>query len=89
VADENDETLIPLYAFVAGDVLGLLVIVSVDETIAQLAERLAQLARLRVRAFAPRALLHEGRRLEERRTIAASGLRALDRVDLVPVGAAL
>jgi hypothetical protein len=76
--------LVPLYGFLAGDTLGLIVLVQDDETVRDLAERLQQAAAVRV---APRAGAHvylRGRRLDPDLTVAAAGIEALDRIDVVP-----
>jgi len=75
---------IPLYGFVAGDSLGVLVLVDDNDTIAELAHRLQQAAQVRV---APRRRVQvtvNGKPLERDATVKECGLVALDRVDLAP-----
>ena len=75
---------IPLYAFVRGDTLGLVVLAGDTESVNELAERLA-------RAAAPRVALdgkllrvvHRGKVLPGQLTLVEAGVAALDRVDLV------
>jgi hypothetical protein len=75
-------TTIPLYGFVAGDALGVLVLIDEDDTIAELAQRLQAAAQVRV-APRPEVRVHvRGRPLERTATVKQAGLVALDRVDL-------
>ena len=75
--------LVPLYGFVAGDTLGVLVLVQDHETVADLAERLQQAAAVRVAPRSRVSVFSRGTRLDLRATVAHAGLTALDRVDLV------
>lgn len=75
--------MIPLYGFVEGDTLGLLVLTDEKETIAQLAEKLQQGARVRVARRTRVKLLHAGRVLEPSVTVGEAGLEPLERIDLV------
>jgi hypothetical protein len=76
----------PLYGFVRGDTLGVLVLVRASDSVATLIETLEQAAAVRV-AARPRARLFAGEReLDRASTVAAAGLTALERVDLVPEG---
>ena len=77
------DELVPLYGFVEGDTLGLLVLVRSNDTIATLAASLQQAAEMRVAPFPHCAVLHRERRLEPALTVAAAGLTALDRIELV------
>jgi hypothetical protein len=80
----TEDKLIPLYGFVRGDTLGLLVLVRSSDSIRTLAESLAEAAEVRVARFARAAVLSGGRRLDPDSTVAAAGLAPLERVDLVP-----
>jgi hypothetical protein len=75
--------LVPLYGFVAGDTLGVLVLVHDHETVRDLADRLQQAAAVRVAPRSRYRVLVRGKRLELQATVAQAGLTALDRVDLV------
>jgi hypothetical protein len=77
--------LVPLYGFVRGDTLGLLVLVYEKDTIAQVAETLAQAAGVRVAPFDDRAIRWKGTVLDPTKTVTAVGLSALERIDLVGV----
>jgi hypothetical protein len=75
--------LVPLYGFLEGDTLGVLVLVHDHETIADVASRLQAAAAVRV---APRdrvRVVAHGRRLDPRTTVTDAGLVALDRIDVV------
>ena len=76
--------LVPLYGFLAGDTIGLLVLVHDDERVRDFADRLIEAASVRVRA--PRAveIVHQGTVVDPQLTIAAAGLTALERVDVIP-----
>jgi hypothetical protein len=74
--------MIPLYCFVEGDTLGLLMLAQEDQTVAELGAALQAAARVR-RAPRGAATLKLGARvLDPRATILGAGLKALDRVDL-------
>jgi hypothetical protein len=77
--------MIPLYGFLRGDTIGLLILAGPDDTMAALAERLQQSAAVRVPRRDPVALLFKDRVLDPRLTVARAGLTALDRFDVVPV----
>ena len=75
--------VMPLYGFVAGDTLGVVVLARPDETFRELAARLAEAANVRVAARGRGRIVFNGRRLDPKTTLRSEGLRALDRVDLV------
>ena len=76
--------LIPLNGFVRGDTLGVLVLVHDHDTVASAITCLIQAASVRVTPFARATLYFKGEPLDPRLTVAAAGLTALDRVDLLP-----
>ena len=78
--------LVPLYGFVPGDTLGVLVLVRSDDTIAALAASLAQAVSVRVLARGDLGIRSKGTHLDPRLTVARAGLTALDRVDLICEG---
>ena len=78
--------LIPLYGFVQGDSLGLLVLVQDEDSIATLAATLSQAAEVRVAPFVDPRVCHGGRRLSPSLTVGEAGLKPLARVDLVEGG---
>ena len=75
---------IPLYGFVQGDSLGLVVLIDSEHTIAELALRVQRAAAVRVAPFANAGVYFAGTRLSPELTVAGAGLTALDRIDLVP-----
>jgi hypothetical protein len=80
---ERNEALIPLYGFLQGDTLGLLVLAYRNDTVADLAERLQQSARVRVARKDAVKVLYKGRTLEPDLTLENAGVEALERFDVV------
>jgi hypothetical protein len=75
--------LIPLYGFLQGDTIGLLILAQAEDTVASLADRLQASAAVRVRPRAAMTVLFKDRPLDPRATVSAAGLTALDRFDVV------
>ena len=75
--------LLPLYGFVEGDTLGLLILAHDDDTVARLADRLSAAARVRVAPREGMQVVYRGRVLAPEQSLTAAGLSALERVDLV------
>jgi len=73
---------IPLYCFVRGDTLGLVVLANEVESIDELSLRLARAAAPRVTLAGPLRVWHRGRVLQGELTLGQAGVSALDRVDL-------
>lgn len=76
--------LIPLYGFLKGDTIGLVVLVHDDQPVSDIAASLQQAATVRVVPAAHAAVYYQGRRLDPAQTVARAGLQPLDRVDVVP-----
>jgi hypothetical protein len=76
--------LIPLYGFLRGDTLGLVLLVHDDQTIADVAACMQQAAAPRVAPVEHVAVYFAGRQLALEATVASAGLQPLDRVDIVP-----
>ncbi|HZP12280.1 MAG TPA: toluene-4-monooxygenase system B family protein [Nevskiaceae bacterium] len=75
--------LVPLYGFLRGDTIGMVVLVHDHQTIADVAKVLQQAASVRVKPAA-RARVYIGTHaLDPALTVKAAGLGALDRVDVV------
>lgn len=74
---------IPLYCFVRGDTMGLVVLASERESVDELALRLSRAAAPRVTLTGPLRVLHGGRVLRGELTLTEVGIGALDRVDLI------
>ena len=74
---------VPLYCFVRGDTLGLVVLARDDEDVDALAVRLARAAAPRVKLTGRLSVLHRGKRLKGSLLLAEAGVKPLDRVDLI------
>ena len=75
--------MIPLYGFLQGDTLGLLLLVDPEATAQQLAEQLVAAAAVRVAIEPPVHVVFDGRVLDPRVSVSRAGFRALDRFDVV------
>ena len=75
--------LVPLYGFVGGDTLGVLVLVQDHDSIATVITTLAQATSMRVDFNQPMKLLCKGAALDSKLTVAEARLGPLERVDLV------
>jgi hypothetical protein len=76
--------LVPLYGFLKGDTVGLVVLVHEEQTVAEIARQLQQASSVRVAPSTRAQVYFRGMKLDSKSTIAASGLSALDRVDVIP-----
>jgi hypothetical protein len=76
--------LIPVYGFVTGDTLGVLVLVQDRDTIATLCTTLAQATAMRVAPGKDMRLRKDGVLLDPELTLAEARVAPLTRVDLVP-----
>jgi Toluene-4-monooxygenase system protein B (TmoB) len=74
---------IPLYGFLEGDMLGLLVFAEEVETVQELARKLQDAASIRVARNNDVELLYNGKTVDPALTIAQAGLQALDRFDVI------
>jgi hypothetical protein len=74
--------MLPLYGFLEGDTLGLLVLAEESDTAAVLVDKLVAAARVRVAPRANLCVIHEGKVLDARTTVASAGIQALDRFDV-------
>lgn len=74
--------MIPVYGFMEGDVLGLLILLQEDQTIQQVAQSIQQSAGLRVAPLADPQVIYRGRTLDPKQTVQAAGIVALERLDL-------
>lgn len=75
--------MIPLYGFLAGDVLGVLVLARTDDTGERLVQRLQDAARARVAPAPGMVVRFGGRVLDRWETVETTGMRPLDRFDVV------
>ena len=74
---------IPLYGFLEGDTIGLLVLAEEGETILALARKLQDAASIRVSHREQINFVYGGKVIEPEITLAQAGLQAFDRFDVV------
>ena len=75
--------VMPVYGFVAGDTMGVVVLVRPDQTFGELAARLSEAASVRAAGTGRGRIAVNGRVLDPRATLRAEGIGPLTRVDLV------
>lgn len=76
---------VPLYGFLQGDTVGLLILVEEDDTIQTLAQKLQNGASLRVATKDHVQVIYDEKVLDPTITIAQVGFQALDRFDVIGV----
>jgi len=76
--------LMPLYGFLRGDSIGLLVLVHDTDTVGEIARKLQEAASVRVAPKPSADVYYRGTLLDPGQTISRAGLEALERVDVVP-----
>jgi hypothetical protein len=74
---------IPLYGFLEGDTLGLLVLADEVQTILELARKLQDAANIRVARNDDVELIYNCKTVDPGLTVAQAGLQALDRFDVI------
>lgn len=74
---------IPLYGFLQGDVLGLLILTEEEETVHALSERLQDAASLRVAHTQNVKVIYQGNVIDPGLTLREAGLSPLERFDVV------
>ena len=74
--------LVPLYGFLEGDTMGVLVLAHDNWTVAEVAERLRASSRIRVDCRDPLEVFKAGGRLAPTATVRQLGLQALDCIDV-------
>ena len=74
---------IPLYGFLEGDTLGLLLLAEEGETVLDLARKLQDAANIRVARNDSVRILYNGNAIDPALTVAQTGLQALDRFDVI------
>jgi hypothetical protein len=77
---------IPLYGFLEGDTLGLVILAEEGETVLELARKLQDAASIRVARNDKIAVVHNGSAIDPGLTVAQAGLQALDRFDVTSGG---
>jgi hypothetical protein len=75
--------MIPLYGFLQGDTIGLLVLADESDTASVLVQKLQAAARVRVKPKETMRLLHNGRSVDPQMTVVQAHMEALDRFDVV------
>jgi Toluene-4-monooxygenase system protein B (TmoB) len=75
--------LVPLYGFLQGDTIGLLVLVHDTDTVAEIARKLQQAAAVRLPPTAKARVYYGGHQLAPELTVTQAGLSALERVDVI------
>lgn len=74
---------IPLYGFLEGDTLGLLVLAEEGDTVLSLAQKLQEAANIRVARSDTIDVIYDGRAIDLRLTVTQAGLQELDRFDVI------
>jgi Toluene-4-monooxygenase system protein B (TmoB) len=75
--------MIPLYGFLQGDCIGLLVLADESDTATDLADKLQSAARIRVRAEANVKVVYQGVIMASNTTVGQVQMTALDRFDVI------
>lgn len=75
--------LLPLYGFLQGDTIGLLILVEEHDTVLALARKLQQAASVRVASKAQVEVWYKERQLDPQLTVVQAGLEPLERFDVV------
>lgn len=74
--------LVPLYGFLQGDTLGVLVLTQDQDTVASVAANLQLAAAMRVRALDKPRVFFNGRALDPALSVRDAGLSPLDRIEV-------
>jgi 16S rRNA U516 pseudouridylate synthase RsuA-like enzyme len=74
---------IPLYGFLQGDTVGLLILADDGDTLEALAQKLQAAASLRVAARDSVRVVYKDKTMDPTMTVAQAGLQALDRFDVL------
>ena len=75
---------IPLYGFLQGDTIGLLILAEEAETLQALARKLQAAASLRVEGRDHVQVVYNDQTMDPAMTVAQAGFEALDRFDVIP-----
>jgi Toluene-4-monooxygenase system protein B (TmoB) len=74
---------VPLYGFLQGDTVGLLILADEDETVQTLARKLQDAGSLRVAGRDHVHLVYNDKTMDPALTVAQAGFQALDRFDVI------
>lgn len=77
--------MIPLYGFLQGDTMGILLLADEGDTAGTLAQKLVAAAGVRVRPASELRVLFRGHPLPAGVTVERAGIEALDRIDVVRI----
>ena len=75
--------MMPLYGFLQGDTIGLLLLAEEENTMEEIGEKLKQAASVRVRPKPGGIIVFHGEELNSRLCLSETTIAALDRIDLV------
>jgi Toluene-4-monooxygenase system protein B (TmoB) len=78
--------VIPVYGFLEGDTIGLLVLLDDEDTVADAIAKLQSAAAVRVTPREGMVLVHGGRLLAPATSVADAQIEPLDRVDVLRAG---
>jgi toluene-4-monooxygenase system protein B len=74
---------IPLYGFMEGDTVSLLILAEETDTLQILGRKLQDAAAIRVRGINPFQVVHHDKAVDPALTVSEAGFQALDRFDVV------
>ena len=74
---------VPLYGFLQGDTMGLLILADEGETVQALGQKLQDAGRLRVAGRNHVQVVYNGKAIDKSLTVAQAGLQAFDRFDVI------
>jgi Toluene-4-monooxygenase system protein B (TmoB) len=72
---------LPLYGFLEGDTIGLLILADEEDTVKSLGQKLQEAAAIRVAPVENLRIMYRDQLLDPGLTVAAAGFRRLDRFD--------
>jgi Toluene-4-monooxygenase system protein B (TmoB) len=73
---------LPLYGFLEGDTIGLLILADENESIASLARKLQEAGNIRVRPSPEVQLVYQGKIIDSALSVSDAGFTALERFDV-------
>jgi hypothetical protein len=73
---------LPLYGFLEGDTIGLLILADENESIASLARKLQEAGNIRVRSRPEVQMVYQGKIIDSALSVSDAGFTALERFDV-------
>jgi hypothetical protein len=73
---------LPLYGFLEGDTVGLLIVADQNESISSLARKLQEAGNIRVKLKSEVQLVYQGKVIDPALTVSGAGFSALERFDV-------